>query len=242
MISKEERRDNLIFVTVSDIGSNHRILCMPNQDAIGFNYIGEDFVIVVSDGVGSCKEADIGSKYVVDAVKQLFSSIKSRTLQFDNYEIADAIISYWRISIGNNPIDDYCATVKAALKVGNTVKIISLGDGIAAISSNGISLIAPTEETNFTNETKCMSSFVSPASFWIGDFHLDTYEPFAVLCCTDGVANGLVLGKEVELLNEIERNTNSEVLKEELENLIKEIGDYSFDDKTVGVVKYERKN
>lgn len=242
MISKEERHENLIFVTVSDIGSDHRILCMPNQDAVGFACIDEDFVIVVSDGVGSCKEAEIGSKYVVDAVTKLFSSIKLSALQFDNYEIADAIISTWRISIGDNPIDDYCATVKAVIKVGNIVKIISLGDGIAAITSNGMSLVAPTEYTHFTNETKCMSSFVSPENFWIGNFQLDTYEPFAVLCCTDGVANGIALGKELELVNEIEQHTSSEVLKEELENLIREIGDYSFDDKTVGVVKYERKN
>lgn len=46
----------------------------------------------------------------------------------------------------------------------------------------------------------------------------------------------------MELVKEIENNTSSDVLKEELENLVKEIGDYSFDDKTVGVVKYERKN
>lgn len=242
MISKEERRDNLLFVAVSDIGTNHRILCMPNQDAFGFKCIEEDFVIVVSDGVGSCKAAEIGSKYVVEAIIQLFLSIKSRALQLDNYELANAIITSWKISIGDKPIDDYCATVKAAIKFGSSVKIISLGDGIAAISSNGMSLVSPIEETNFTNETKCMSSFVSPESFWMCDFQLDTYESFAVFCCTDGVANGLVLGKELDLLNEIERNTSSEVLKVELENLIKEIGDYSFDDKTVGVVKYERKN
>ena len=242
MISKEERRGNLIFVTVSDIGANHRILCMPNQDATGFNCIDEDFVIVVSDGVGSCKEAETGSRYVIDVVKQLLISLKSGTLRFDNSEIADAIISSWKNLIGDNPIDDYCATVKAAIKVGNTVKIISLGDGIAAISSNGMSLVAQTEEADFTNETRCLNSYVSSESLWMGDFELDTYESFVVLCCTDGVANGLVLGKELEFINEIERSTSQEVLKEELENLIREIGDYNFDDKTVGVVKYERKN
>ena len=102
--------------------------------------------------------------------------------------------------------------------------------------------MAPVAEASFTNETKCMSSFVLPEDIWIGDFNLDTYVPYTIFCCTDGVANGLVSGKELELVKEIENNTSSDVLKEELENLVKEIGDYSFDDKTVGVVKYERKN
>ncbi len=242
MISKEERCDNLIFVTVSDTGSKHRVLCMPNQDAVGFDCIDDDFVIVVSDGVGSCKEAETGSKYVVDAVRRLFSNIKSCELQLDNHEMAETIISYWRAAIGDNPVDEYCATVKAVIKIASTAKIISLGDGIAAITSNGMKLTSPVEEANFANETKCLSSFVSPENLWISDFHLDMYVPYAVFCCTDGVANGLVSGKELELVNEIEQQTSSEELKGELENLINEIGDYSFDDKTVGAVKYERKN
>ena len=242
MISKEERRDNLTFVTVSDIGSNHRAICMPNQDAVGFERMDEDFVMVVSDGVGSCKEAETGSKFVVEAVKKLFLDLKTSALRPSNYEIADTIIANWKSSIGNNPIDEYCATVKAVIKLGNMAKVISIGDGIAAITSNGISLTSPAEEVAFTNETKCMSSFVTPENIWIGDFSLDTYVPYAVFCCTDGVANGLVSGKELELIIEIEQHTSSDVLRMELENLVEEIGDYSFDDKTVGVVKYERKN
>lgn len=61
-------------------------------------------------------------------------------------------------------------TVKADIKLGNIAKVISLGDGIAAITSNGISLVAPVAEASFTNETKCMSSFVLPEDIWIGDF------------------------------------------------------------------------
>lgn len=242
MISKEERRENLTFVTVSDVGANHRVLCMPNQDAVGFVCSDEDFVIVVSDGVGSCKEAETGSRFVVKAVTKLFHDLKASSLHQNNLEIADTIIANWKASIGNNSIDEYCATVKAVIKLGNTAKVISLGDGIAAITSNGLSLTSPVEESAFTNETKCMNSLVSPENIWIGDFSIDTYVPYAVFCCTDGVANGLISGKELELVNEIEHSTSSDALKTELENLIVEIGDYSFDDKTVGVVKYERKN
>ena len=242
MISKEEQCDNLIFVTVSDIGSNHRILCIPNQDAADFRFDGEDFVLAVSDGVGSCKEAERGSKYAVEACLKLFDGIKSHVLHFDNTEIVEAIIAEWKLLIGRENADEFCATLKAVVKIGNDIKLVSIGDGIAAVTSNGIKLLAPTEDMSFTNETKCLRSQIKPESFWIGDFRIDTYEPFAVFCCTDGVANGLTSGKELELVEEIEKNTLNEELKFELETLVNEIGEYNFDDKTVGVVKYERKN
>ena len=238
----EEQRGDLIFITVTDIGSNHRVLCLPNQDYAGFQCIDQDFVIAVSDGVGSCKKADEGSKFAVDAVMKLFIEIKMRALHLDNTEMANYIISAWQSSIVGGSANDYCATIKAVIKIGNVAKMISLGDGIAAITSNGMSIIAPTEETNFTNETKCLNSSISSESFWIMDFNLDIHQPFVVFCCTDGVANSLVMGKELEFVKEIEDNTTFSSLKDELTDLINEIGDYSFDDKTLGVVKYERKN
>lgn len=242
MITKEARHGELTFVTVSDIGANHRTLCLPNQDAAGFACIGGDFVMAVSDGVGSCKMAEAGAKYVVDSAIRLFSEMRAGALPLDHSEMAKRLIAFWRASVGEGPVDDYCATVKSVIKIGRTATLISLGDGMAAITSNGFSLASPPEEAAFTNETSCMSSFLSPERIWIGDFNLDTYVPYAVFCCTDGVANSLVPGKELELVREIEENTGMEELKLELERLIEEIGGYSFDDKTVGAVKYEGKN
>ena len=37
----------------------------------------------------------------------------------------------------------------------------------------------------------------------------------------------------------IEENTSADMLKQEIEALLEDISDYCFDDKTVGVVKYE---
>ena len=59
MISNEERVNGLTIVTVSDIGSNHQALFFPNQDSADFVIDGDDFVLAVSDGVGSCSKAEI---------------------------------------------------------------------------------------------------------------------------------------------------------------------------------------
>ena len=54
MISKEEQRGDLYAVIVTDIGVSHRLSNKPNQDAVLYSFLEDDFVLAVSDGVGSC--------------------------------------------------------------------------------------------------------------------------------------------------------------------------------------------
>ena len=64
MISREEHAQGLTLVTVSDIGSNHRALLLPNQDSV-------DFIIDGGFCLGSigwgwlCSKAELGSKEAV---------------------------------------------------------------------------------------------------------------------------------------------------------------------------------
>lgn len=239
MISKVEEFDKFTFVTISDIGANHKALLMPNQDAADFCCDNGDFVLVVSDGVGSCKKAEMGSKYVVNACVEIFKKLQNGHIDFENDTIAEELIFIWTNSIENDIIDDYCATVKTVFKIGNIIKIVSIGDGFVAVSSDGINLITPMEDASFTNETKCLGKHIKISDFWIADFQIDTRKSYAIMCCTDGVANAILDGKELELVEDIEKNIISNELKNELEELIKDISEYSFDDKTLGVVKYE---
>ena len=73
-------------------------------------------------------------------------------------------------------------------------------------------------------------------------FEVDVYVPYVILVCTDGVANGIQQGQELELVRTIEKEMKAEELREELEKLVVSIAEYSFDDRTVGVVKYEWKD
>ena len=110
------------------------------------------------------------------------------------------------------------------------------------MTSNGLKAKAPSDETPFVNQTKCLSSFVNPEDIWVDEIHLDLHVPYAVFMCTDGIANGLRDGSEYELVREIEENTPAERLKDELELLTIDISDFSSDDRTLGVIKYEWKN
>lgn len=236
----EERYNSLIFVTASDIGSNHEKLGQPNQDAVAYCYTGGDFVLSVSDGVGSCKKAELGSRFAVNSCLKLFEEIKNGFVPFETDIIIGKLIELWRSSIVDGNIDDYCATLKAVFKVVNQVKVLSIGDGFVAISSDGIYLMSPTEETHFTNETNCLNAQSSESDFWTADFHLDIFKPYVIFCCTDGIANGILPGKEINLVQEIEKDICANELRHALEDFISDISNYCFDDKTVGVVKYDR--
>ena len=242
MITKREQHGDYTFVTVSDTGVNHAIHGVPNQDAAMFIVEKEDFALAVSDGVGSCAKADIGAQAAVDAVKIVFCSAKEAQADLDFCEISEQIIAEWKRHLGSLNLDECCATLKAVMKFGNKLMLFSIGDGILAVTSRGMYCCAPVDTNMFANQTMCLNAGIQAKDFWTSEFRLDTYVPYVVFACTDGVANGIQEGKELELVSEIETETSEDELQQELESLVIDISEFSSDDRTVGVVKYERKN
>lgn len=242
MITEREQHGDYTFVIVSDTGVSHVIRGIPNQDAVMFTVENEDFVLAVSDGVGSCARADIGAQAAVASVKMVFNSVKEEQTDTDCSEITDQIITEWKRLLGSTKPDECCATLKAAMKFGNKLMLFSIGDGILAVTSKGMHCCAPIDANMFANQTMCFNSRIQAKDFWTSEFRLDTYVPFVIFACTDGVANGIQEGKELELVSAIETETSEDELQQELETLVIDISEFSSDDRSVGVVKYERNN
>ena len=240
MISKEEQRGDLYAVIVTDTGISHRLSNKPNQDAVLYSFLEEDFMLAVSDGVGSCSKAEIGSKAAVASASKVFETVRSNACNLADIPVE--LIAEWKKLLSDEFLDDCCATLKIAMKLGDQLILISLGDGMLIMTSNGFKVGSPSDEMLFANQTRCLSSFVKPENIWIKEIHLDLHVPYVVFMCTDGIANVLKDGSEYELVREIEENTPSEKLKEELELLVVDISDFSSDDRTLGVVKYEWEN
>ena len=189
MISKEEQRGDLYAVIVTDTGVSHRLSNKPNQDAVLYSFLEDDFVLAISDGVGSCPKAEIGSKAAVAAASKVFEAIKSNACNLE--DIPAALIVEWKQLLSDEFPDDCCATLKVAMKFGNQLILISLGDGMLVMTSNGFKVGSPSDERLFANQTRCLSSFVKPEDIWIKEIHLNLHIPYVVFMCTDGIANGL---------------------------------------------------
>lgn len=242
MISQTEHYEDCTVVLITDTGISHKTENAQNQDSVGFIVIDDDYVIGVSDGVGSCKMAEVGSMAAVAAVKNVFSAIKANNWEIEVTEIANQIVLKWKELLQNNNPDDCCATLKAAMKFGNRMMLFSIGDGLLSVSSDELQIIAPQESCFFANQTMCLHSAVMGSDFWTSVFSLDLSIPYVVFACTDGVSNGIQEGKEMDLVRNIETEISGDQLQKELEDFIEDLSRYSSDDKTVGVVKYERTN
>lgn len=242
MILKNEKHDDCTFVVISDTGVSHRVNSIPNQDAADYALKNDDYALAVSDGVGSCKRAEIGSRAAVEAVKKVFLSLQGNELSIEPIEISGKIISEWKLLLAGESLNDCCATLKAAMKLGDKLLLFSIGDGLLAVSSRGMKCCAPIDNTMFTNQTRCLSEAIKPEDLWISVFKLDIYIPYVVFACSDGVSNGIQEGREMDLVKEIETETTASALQNELEALLVDISEFSSDDRTVGVVKYECEN
>ena len=238
MISKQADFENGRIITITDIGSNNRAMFLPNQDSCGYRIMDNDYCIAVADGVGSCKYADVGAQKAVDICLDLFTEIKNRQIPFSKKTIIDCVIFRWKEAFGEEA-ENYCSTLKTIIKIENEMLLVSIGDGVLAVSSDGVNVIAPVESVDFVNETYCLSNSVKECDFWSNTFSLDLHKPYAALCCTDGIANGLIQGSQIDVITSIEKEICIDDLKSELENFVTDIAKYSFDDKTIGVVKYE---
>lgn len=238
MMVRESRKENYSFAALSKAGASHQDLSLPNQDSVVFAEADGDYVVVASDGVGSCKLAHVGSKAVVDACCHVFDALKCGSLSFDSKSVSQAILEKWRKLIADLSEDDCCATLQAAFKLGSQLMFLSVGDGFWAYSSSSRQLVSECSEMAFLNETECLCSGMTVEGIHTDLVSLGNDDSYVVLCCTDGFANGIEEGKELEFLRELETGVDSEALTSELESFMKMISKCSLDDKSVVVVKY----
>ena len=236
MITREEHADDYVYLTATNTGESHLSRGLCNQDASCYMHSSNGFALAVADGVGSCAKADVGAKAACSAVVDSFSLIEDDLLELSSTSVTDAIIVRWRGMLLNERLSDCCSTLKAAIGWGSRLLLLSLGDGLIAVSSGEYGVVSPADVGLFANQTNCLSADTTPADFWSETTILESKAGFALFMCTDGVSSQLKDGVELDLVREIERYGTPTVIRSEIEDLVKLVSDYNNDDKTVGIV------
>jgi len=181
---------NKISWGVTEIGPGHIKNNLPNQDAWLIYNCPEFDLAVVSDGVGSAKKSEIGSKTIcssaIEATNIFFGYPEGR---FENY--FELIHTLWNLSIAPNSPRDCSATCLLAVKIFNIVLLARLGDGlIAACRKDGnATILADSKEDSFSNVTECLGAVYNPEK-WNYKI-IDPGEYNAVILCTDGIADDI---------------------------------------------------
>jgi len=176
----------------SIIGPGHILESKPNQDAWTSFRFKASIGIAVSDGLGSKKLANFGSRAACQAVRRAVRKQSRTRSSAGANEIVRDISTSWLEALG--PIDpaDAAATCLFAYTTSTgSVAVGALGDGSIAIVGvdKSVRIISSDKSGGFLNSTQALSR-VTEDKQW-KTIEVSAREVEAVILFTDGVADDL---------------------------------------------------
>lgn len=181
-------------------GMLHESGNIPNQDAYSVKRYKFGTILVVSDGLGSKKYSDLGSKAVGKAVDRAVQ-IWNRYAEKDIRLLLPLIVSIWNMEIYPYSQKDCCATCLFAIIVNDGhVYLGQLGDGSIYISTEDELQLVREKEDDFTNLTVCMGGFSSYSDWSLKEVDVGN-KPFGIVMMTDGVSETVIDEKKEDFIN-----------------------------------------
>lgn len=175
----------MILGGVSVKGSYHQI----NQDFFIAQRIENGFVVALSDGLGSKKTSQIGSKAICESVVEEAVALKQSLADITPSEFISNVHSRWLEKLLPHTINECYATILALVFYSGRLLALRLGDGFIGFwTNNGVHVLFDRKETYFANETDCLTE-----SFSIDLFEFVEYEISELnggVMCSDGIAIG----------------------------------------------------
>lgn len=171
-------------------GMLHENFNIPNQDAYSVRRYKFGTILVVSDGLGSKKHSDIGSKAVGKAVNkavQIWNEYREKDIRL----ILPLIMSIWNMEIFPYSQNECGATCLFAIIANGHVYFGQLGDGnIYYLIDDELKLVKEKED-DFTNLTSCMGSFSGYLDWSLKDIDVGN-KTIGIVMMTDGISETLI--------------------------------------------------
>jgi hypothetical protein len=164
---------------------------LPNQDAWMARCLDGGAVLAVSDGIGSCSHAEVGSRAACRAVLE---TIRCRfgceTVSLEG--LPTEIHRRWEAHLGDLEPSDCSATCLFAATHGEAGTILAqLGDGfIAGLTEDGeVDILTPDKSETFANLTVGLASR-NAIDCWQATV-VEDREYIALVACSDGIADDI---------------------------------------------------
>lgn len=170
-------------------GPRHQQLRQKNQDAVLIRVWRDQWLAVVSDGMGSRRHAEVGSHMACAAVCHVVR--KSKFSEPDRSLIL-SIYRNWLHRLGHIAPGDAVATCLFAwgLRTGET-RIFQLGDGAIFYQVKHFGSTQSRDEVKFSNETTGLG-ISQKMSDWRCERVTLTEPTHAIVLMTDGISDDLV--------------------------------------------------
>lgn len=186
----------------SVIGPGHIADRLPNQDAILMRAHNGGFISVVSDGMGSRKYSDLGSRAVCKAVYQV---TKESSFDIASEDLTSSIEQRWLQLISQIKPDDAIATCLFAWgESGGDVRTFQLGDGLI-LGKKGVE--KNNDSNQYGNETIGLGCRINTSDWQMSEEYMEHGESLALI--TDGISEDLAQGRELDFLHAVSTAVNT---------------------------------
>lgn len=200
----------------SEIGPLHVRENLPNQDSFLCKRGLKISVAAVSDGLGSRKSSDTGSRAACEAAlksaREFFRKGTGKSVR----DLLESTVGEWKRRIQPNEPGDCSATCLFAVVGKKRIFTARLGDGMIALlgkESGDDVLITDRKggsQTEFSNETLCLSDSRAVEEFEVKTFERKKYR--AIVVTTDGISSDLKEGTELAFARELAAETRRRLL------------------------------
>lgn len=180
-------------------GSLHEKENIPNQDSYSVRKYKFGTILVVSDGLGSKKHSDLGSRSVgkaVDKAVQIWSAYSEKDIRL----LLPLIVSIWNLEISPYSQKECGATCLFAIICNDgDLYLGQLGDGNIYVSIGEELQLLSEKEDDFTNLTVCMGSFSGYSDWTLKRIQVGE-DAIGIVLMTDGVSETIIEEKKEEFV------------------------------------------
>jgi serine/threonine protein phosphatase PrpC len=187
----------------SVVGRAHAREALPNQDAWLARHFPWGDVVALSDGLGSRRQAHLGSQAACMAVVEAgrcLQSHPSATLD----DMLRFLHAWWIWLLAPESPTDCAATCLFAIRSGGVITLAQLGDGliVACPRRQGQSVILADDKNNeFANITTSLGATHQLSEWRAARIPEDEFH--GIVLCSDGISNDLMDGSAPEFANEL---------------------------------------
>ena len=178
----------MVIGGISIKGNTHE----KNQDAFICEKIGDSYMAVVSDGLGSKAFSEVGSMALTLAARAIFIGRNGIICDIDDMkDFVSDVHSRWLVSLSvqNFSVKDCYCTCLICIVLKNKIFAARLGDGfIGILSDDKISSLFDSKEDSFINETDCLTEKFIVEEWQFLELPYKFFE--GAIVCTDGLTFG----------------------------------------------------
>lgn len=181
-------------------GKGHIINDLPNQDSF-IVQSQEVQMVVVSDGLGSKRHSNIGSKAICDAVKEILNHLED----LNKTSFIKMLHETWLELIKPYDPKECMATCLIAVVIDHQLLIITLGDGMVVVLGKQNRVFM--EKQAFSNMTSAVGPELNLTNWQFETLSLSDVD--CILACTDGVSDDLEADQIVNFSKKVSETYDS---------------------------------